>query len=171
MPKLIVMVERHLQNEFEMLEKLDALNLRLKSTLESSGSLGMSKTQTDELNATAESLARQADELKGRRQTVLSAVNATHGNKQTQITIRQFVQTLDQNTATRLEKLRSAILDRLTRVHSTLVSNQAVMFYSHEFYRKMLFGILNTEVDENQYSRSGQSSNLKPGDLFGKAVE
>jgi len=170
LPKLIVLVERHLQFELQLMDQLDKLNQLLKVTLEAAGSRGMTTLQTAELNITADNLSKQSNELRAKRQETLTAINLGRSNDQPQLSIRQFIQTLDKANESRLETMRISILDRLTEVHATLIGNQAVMFYSYDFYRKMVAGLLNSESDENQYSLTGQSSGMQPGNLYRKAV-
>ncbi len=169
MARLIVVVERHLQSELGLLEKLDELNQTLKVTLEAAGSRGLAASQTNQLNLMADNLSQRSEELKCKRQKTLSAINSDRGIDQPQLSIREFVQSLDTNNSTRLEKLRMTILDRLIEVHATLVGNQAVMFYSFDFYRKMVAGLLDSDLDDNQYSMNGQASGVKAGNLYRKA--
>jgi hypothetical protein len=168
--KLIVLVERHLQFELRLLEQLDELNQMLKVTLEAAGSRGLTAEQTTQLNLTADNLSKQSDDLRGKRQATLAAINANRNASQPRQSIRQFIQTLDKASGSRLETLRGSILDRLVEVHATLLGNQAVMFYSYDFYRKMVAGLLKSDSDETQYSLTGQSAGVKPGNLFRKAV-
>ncbi|QEG23381.1 hypothetical protein [Mariniblastus fucicola] len=168
LPKLIVVVERHLRSELELMDKLDQLNQTVKETLEASGSKGLSPSQTDLLDQMAQDLSQTSAGLKARRTNVLLAVNSLHDGLPT-LSIREFIQTLDSASGQRLENLRMKILDRLVEAHATLIGNQAVMFYSFDFYRKMVAGLFNSETDENQYSMTGQASGVKPGNLVRKA--
>ena len=168
--RLVVMIERHLQAELGLLNELDNLNQTLKHSLESSGSKGMSPEQSGQLHQLAGQLSAQSDSLKIKRMKTLGAINQNRNDNSTPLSIRLFVQSLkNENDRKRLENLRMAILDRLSDVHAMLVGNQAVMFYSYDFYRKMLAGLLNNDLDRNQYSVTGQTTGVKPGNLFGKA--
>ncbi len=168
--KLIVLVERHLQSELVLLQHLDELNQALKASLEESGTRGLSPLQTGALEKKVAVIAETSREAKVKRQRLLETINGSRDAELQQLSIRQFINTLDKEDADRLEAMRISILDRLTETHANLIGNQAVMFYSYEFYKNMVAGLLNGDIDANQYSMKGQTVSVKPGDLLRKAI-
>ena len=83
--------------------------------------------------------------------------------------IRKFIQSIGEPTRTRLENARVQLLDRLTDVHASMLGNQAVMFYTYDFNRKLVDGILGNDSKDSRYSVDGNSSGIKPGNLIQKA--
>lgn len=167
--KHIVLIERHLQAELQLLQKLDVMNQTLKAYLESSGSNGLALEQTEHLTTLADELSLLSVQQKQRRSKVLDQINAGRDAKLERLSIKQFIATLGRDDFNRLEILRLNLLDQLTEVHAMLAGNQAVMYYSFDFYQRMVSGFLNQSPQENQYSQKGQKSLVKPGNLYGKA--
>jgi hypothetical protein len=168
--KLIVLIDRHLQSELELLGHLDDLNETLKKALEESGTRGLSPAQTNVLDQKVAAIAEMSREAKQKRQKLLGTINLHQPAELPPLSIRQFIETLDEVNSKRLESVRLTILDRLHEAHANLLGNQAVMFYSYEFYKRMVSGLLNSDIDTNQYSMKGQTATVKPGELFRKAI-
>ena len=167
--RVVVSVERHLQTEVELLSRLESLNQTLADSLTESGSTGLSYEQSKQLSAESDLLMANSKEIRKRRSKVLEMIRQSSDSKQGQLSIRQFIETLSDPTKQRLESIRSALLDRLTDVHASMLGNQAVMFYTYDFNRKLVSGLLGTENDDERYRVDGQSSGIKPGNLIQKA--
>lgn len=165
--RVSVCIERHLQSELLLLEGLDQLSKSLSTALNESGVTGLSMEQSEKLESISKNLSASADEVRSSRKNMMEMIRDVDNTNEP--SVRKFIETLDEPSRSRLEATRMSLLDRLTDIHASMLGNQAVMFYTHDFNRKLVAGILGTADDEKRYGVDGNSSGIKPGNLIQKA--
>jgi hypothetical protein len=166
--QVAVLLERHLSSEVQLLSQLEELNRTLSDALSGSGASGLTYEQSILLGEASDALMQSAEEIRGNRKKMLAMIGDGFPTDRP-ASIRLFIQTLTEPTRTRLESIRFQLLDRLTDVHASMLGNQAVMFYTYDFNRKMVEGLLGTEKEDGNYGVDGQSAGIKPGNLIQRA--
>ena len=100
------------------------------------------------------------------RKALLNRVNAESDSEYT--TIKEIIVCLEPVERRRLNSQRRGILEKSATAQANLVHNQAVLFYTYDFHRKYLAGVLQTDVDSHSYDSGGQSQDVPPGNIYGK---
>lgn len=165
-----VKVERHLALELSLLDRLDQLNLSMKAALAETGANGLSIDQAESLSLLSDEIALESNQLKKKRLDLVEVINEGRSPDQSRLSIRLFITTLDSVSGARLEAMRQSILDRVMKVQSTMLGHQAVLFYSFDFYRRMVAGLLRNDQEDVQYRVDGQTQGVKPGKFYRRAV-
>ncbi|QDV44137.1 hypothetical protein Enr13x_39990 [Stieleria neptunia] len=177
--RLGVLVERQLQLESGVADALDALNDEMAALLDNSGIYGPQQSDLQQLSPLMETLQhRQADSRKSRR--ILSryvGAKATGGTDAADTpsevddrltSIKTILATLPPAESKRLDASRRQLHDRLVAAQQRLTANQVVIFYSTEFHRRYLLGVLQCDVDEASYQADGQSFKLPTEKIIGR---
>ena len=165
--QLLVLVERHLAREAQLAESLDAVNQASAKVFEDGGLRGPSKHDLESLQPMMNELRKLASEVAELRQSTLIHINRT---LQTNFTkLKQYIHTLPTEEKTRLNHARRKILSQSQSAQANLIHNQAVLFYTFDHHRKYLAGVLQCDVQPQNYGADGQTKNVSPGDLIRKA--
>ncbi|QEF98512.1 hypothetical protein Mal15_25640 [Stieleria maiorica] len=165
--RLGVLVERQLRLESGVVDALDALNNEMSALLDNSGIYGPNPADLKELSPLIETLQnRQSDSRKSRQ--VLQRYAGTEAMDESGASIKSILSTLPKSESKRLESDRRRIHDRLSAARQKLTANQVVIFYSTEFHRRYLLGVLQCDVDEGNYKADGQPFKLPPEKIIGR---
>ncbi len=164
--KLLVLVERHLALESRLAASLDELNQTTADVLSKAGLKGPTQEDMQALEPMTETLQRSADEVRNARQVLLSRINVESGSAFT--TIKEYVVSLPPSDRVRIDDIRRGILNRSSEAQANLIHNQAALFYTYDFHRKYLSGVLQSDPDEQNYRPDGQQQDIHPGNIFGK---
>ena len=73
----------------------------------------------------------------------------------------------DERTAT-VKQLRSEIFDKLDTVRSITLGNQMVLYYSFDFYQRMLRGLTGNDPQPAGYSPTGRRESIETGQVMFK---
>ncbi|NND98997.1 MAG: hypothetical protein HKN47_16905 [Pirellulaceae bacterium] len=164
--KLIVLVVRHLALESSLATEIAAWNQATTEILTHAGVRGPTDENVAALGPITAKLQDHAATVGKARQVLLRRIN---GNSQTVYNnIRDFIVSLSPSDRRNLDDLRRDVLNQTTQASSGLIQNQASLYYTHEFHRKYLAGVLQTDLDGHSYRADGQTQDVTPGNIFGK---
>ncbi len=177
--RLGVLVERQLQLESGVADALDALNDEMAALLDNSGIYGPKQSDLQQLSPLLERLQHcQADSRKSRQ--ILSRCVGAKATERPQASepsseaddsltsIRTILATLPTAESDRLDADRRRLHERLIAAQQRLTANQVVIFYSTEFHRRYLLGVLQCDVDEASYQADGQAFKLPTEKIIGR---
>ncbi|MEM6468463.1 MAG: hypothetical protein AAF802_02755 [Planctomycetota bacterium] len=80
-------------------------------------------------------------------------------------------QRVPQETRGRLDQRRRSLSESLADAQATLASNQVLVYYSMDFHRRYLMGVLHNAENASEnaaYSADGQAFSPQPETLFGR---
>lgn len=100
------------------------------------------------------------------RQLLLDRINAECESNFT--SIKDFVHSLPRSDYVRVDGIRRDILDRSAEAQANLVHNQASLYYTFDFHRRYLAGVLQGDLDGHHYGADGQPNEVNPGNIIGK---
>ena len=163
-----VMLHRHLQAELEQLIQLESIGQAFSKAVEDGGVNGPKLNASQAIASLCEGLEPEAERIRRQRSVILTAINRDRPADLQPLTIRQFIESTDAETKLMLSQLRLQILDRLSKIQASMLGNQAVMFYSHDFNKRMVSGLTGSAVDESQYGNDGQATGIRPGNIIRK---
>ena len=166
--QLVVLVERHLAHESSLTVSLAAVNEASAKVFEDGGLRGPSTSDLERLQPMMDELQKSASRVAESRQTTLSHINRTLQTNFTQL--KQYIRTLPRDERTRLDRARRQTLAQSESAQASLIHNQAVLFYTFDYHRKYLAGVLQCDVQPQNYGADGQSKNVSPGDLHPKEL-
>jgi len=164
--QLIVLVERHLGLESRLAEAIEQVNHASAEVFTNGGIRGPSQQELDTLKPMMDDLRKMAADVVEARQTILSRINQTLDSQHT--TIKQYIRTLSPEDRKRLNTSRRNILKRSNLAQANLIHNQAVLYYTFDYHRKYLAGVLQSDAKPQSYGANGQTSGTSPGNLYGK---
>lgn len=165
--ELVALVERHLDVESELASTLDDLNSAMKATLDKPG---MQAPQLDELKSlepVSQRLQASTKKLATARREILQRIKIETGVQHA--SLRTVITTLPKAARQRLDARRLEILGKSRRAQSNLVHNQATCYYLFDFHRKYLTEVVQGDMDGQKYRADGQSNDIAPGNIIGKA--
>ena len=173
--RLGVLIERQLQVELGVAEALDAVNAGMSALLDEAGIYGPKPTDLKNLVPLLETLQRRTAESRTSRQTLFGQLQKVpdssacdSSDSQGEATLKSALDALSAAESTRLEAARQRIRDRILAAQQKLTANQVVIFYSTEFHRRYLLGVLQCDVDEANYQADGQAFRLTPEKIIGR---
>lgn len=164
--KLSVLVQRHLALESALAASLDQLNQTTADILSKAGLRGPTQKDMDQLAPMATALQQSASKVREARQLLLTRINLD--SDRDFASLKEFIRTLPSEQRARMDEQRKAILEKSIHAQANLVHNQAALFYTYDFHRKYLSGILQSDPDEHNYRPDGQQQDVQPGNFFGK---
>jgi flagellar biosynthesis/type III secretory pathway chaperone len=65
-----------------------------------------------------------------------------------------------------IRQLRSEIFDKLDTVRSITLGNQMVLYYSYDFYQRLLRGLSGNEPQSTGYSPTGKRESIETGQVM-----
>ncbi len=164
--KLLVLVERHLVLESQLAAALAELNQALTVVMSNAGLRGPTPQDLQQLLPMSEDLRGSAAEIGRARQLLLDRINAECESNFT--SIKDFVHSLPRSDYVRVDGIRRDILDRSAEAQANLVHNQASLYYTFDFHRRYLAGVLQGDLDGHHYGADGQPNEVNPGNIIGK---
>ena len=166
----IAALHRQLIDELALLSFLGEINdqtTELISTDDKDSQIDATIHQTLEL--LVQQFESRANQTRGRRKAVLKQLNSGDDSGQ-ELTVRQFIDRCPEPSKEALSKVRMQVINKLQEIKSTIAANQAIVYYSFEFYRRLLNSVMKSEPGEPNYGPDGNKSQPLKGELFGKAV-
>lgn len=163
-------IERQLAQEEQVVQALESLNEQLSVLLTGSGINGPSESDLLGLDPMIKRVQACAKQTGLSRNALLQDFDPSwNESKSTPPNrIRGLIQAapLDQQTA--LHAKRDELQRRMIEAQQQLFANQVVVFYSTEFHRSFLLGVLQCEPNDSQYGRQGQPFKLGPERVIGR---
>ncbi len=166
-------VENQMEVEARIVETLEAINEGLSAILQQAGIYGPDVDALDALSPLLETLQNQSAESQKSRRVLYSKVRSLCGDSpadeqaKTQALI-EALQTVQPAASEKLKRQKQRITQRLTDAAQQLTANQAVLFYSMEFHRRYLLGVLECENEQANYQADGQAFKLPPEKILGR---
>ena len=165
--KLIVLILRHFDSEDRLIESMDQLATSSAETLARAGTRGPSKDDLQKLEPLMAELAQVSSTVNASRVTLIGRINQVHESDFTRV--KHFIRTLDPHERNRLDARRRELVDRAYAAQSRLIQCQATLYYTFDFHRKYLAGVMNEDPQRASYSADGHGSNVNPGNIVRKA--
>ncbi len=162
--KMVVLVERHMALESQLAEALADLNGATQMMLDASGIKGPTESDVQRLEPLREILTSNSKQVAASRARLSSRLENETGVPFHSLS--QYIATLPDADRERLEHQRMGILNRCESGQIELMQNQASLFYSYDFHRRYLSGVLQSDSEGNQYGPNGSSSEVHPGNLY-----
>ena len=106
-------------------------------------------------------------QLKLRQETLAMIDDVEPDSKRS--SIRQFIQRSDEPWRSELENKRVSIINRIYELKVQLAGDSAAVFYSYDFYRRIINALMGSSVQETEYSNDGKSMNQNSGIFCEKA--
>lgn len=79
-----------------------------------------------------------------------------------------YMTLLPEESAQTVQQIRSRIFDKLDTVRSITLGNQMVLYYSFDFYQRMLRGLTGNDPQPSGYSPTGRRENVETGQVMFK---
>lgn len=79
-----------------------------------------------------------------------------------------FMSLLPDDQAAQVQQLRSEIFEKLDMVRSITLGNQMVLYYSFDFYQRMLRGLTGNDPQPSGYTPSGRRESIETGQVMFK---
>lgn len=163
---LSTLIQQQLALEAQLAASLDELNRATSGILLDAGLKGPTRKDLHSLTPIAQSVQQNVTNVQQARQVLLQRVQVTSGKQVS--TLKQVIDALPPEDKYFFEQSRQEILDRASKAQTALIQNQAALFYTYDFHRKYLAGVLQIDPRENNYRSDGQQHEVTPGNLFGK---
>ena len=162
-----ILVQRHLEMETRLADALDEMNQASAKIFVDAGVRGPTQQDLVALEPMMTDLQKLAKSVADARRQLLLRINREQKTEFTQI--KHFIRGLPEPHRSRLNAARRSLLKRSSAAQSRLIHNQAVLFYTFDFHRKYLAGVLQTDHESSSYGADGQSSTANRGNLLGKS--
>lgn len=183
--RLSAILERQLKLESRIADALETLNDEMAALLNNAGIYGPKNDDLVGLSSHVETLQRRYEESRKAREEITNltssperamedpqAVNRDHQavreNPVEPATLKTLLRTLPSRDSARLDAARQQVHNRLRDAQQKLTANQVVIFYSTEFHRRYLLGVLQCDTEEANYQADGQSFKLSPEKIIGR---
>lgn len=171
--RLGLLAQRHLDLESAIVEALDDLNSQMSALLTGAGVYGPRPSDMERLEPLVNVLQQRFASSKKSRLALAKqfglAENETASAEDSDAELRFILGTMPPRQSAALNEKREQVHNRLVNARQELTANQAVIFYSMEFHRRYLLGVLQCDTDESNYQADGQAFKLPPEKLFGRS--
>lgn len=163
---------RHLELESATVDALESLNNRMASVLRDAGIAGPTLEALESLKPLVDTLQHRYRETSDsrreltRRDELRSTLDASEGSKD--LRLKYLMARLPAANFAELNAERKRVNKQLAEAQQKLTANQVSLFYSMEFHRRYLMGVLNCEQDDPSYQADGQATKVAPEKLFGR---
>ena len=162
-------VEHHLDLEAKIVETLEAINDGMTAILQDAGLYGPPADALESLAPLLERLQNQSAESQQSRRMLYAKVRSLKaGDSGDRPALATALKTILADAPHDLQQKKRAITRRLSDASQQLTANQVVLFYSMEFHRRYLLGVLECDQEESNYQADGQTFKLPPEKLFGR---
>lgn len=161
-----VLIEEHFVHELQLAEDIEGLNRSTAKVFEGAGLRGPSTEQLEELHPRTEQVEKSSQALARRRQVLIDTINTRCSRKHA--SLKDFIRSLAPEDREELDAIRMRVLERTTKAQAHMVHNQAALFYTFDFHRKFLAGVLQSDPDQQGYRANGHSTDFGTGNLVRK---
>ncbi|MEO1615044.1 MAG: hypothetical protein AAFV88_04290 [Planctomycetota bacterium] len=167
---LVECLDAHLDIEQAVVNAVQEVNEAMAAVLKRSGIQGPSETDLLELEPHLNRLREQGAVTRRARQDLSEQFEC--GEKaDAMLTFSRLSRQLPATFRDRLEQRRAQVRAELADAQATLASNQVLVYYSMDFHRRYLMGVLESEeqaTENASYSADGQAFSPQPETLFGR---
>lgn len=160
------LVERHFALEARLVASIDELNDAAALMIGRSGFQGATEDDLRELKPLSEAVQLTAQKVGQARKNLMSRVNRSCGGSFT--SLKEYIRTLEPECRDRLNQIRTKILSETSRTQAVLLKNQAVLYYTYDFHRKYLHGVVQCDGDQPNYRADGQAKTPKRSNVYGR---
>ncbi len=165
------LVQRQLDLDSGVVDALEQLNNGMAALLDQSGIYGPTIQDIESLSPLMENLKRCYTNSGNSRDSLLKRAGDSaepDPDDESQATLRSVIDTLPVSQARVLHSRRQSIHSRMRLAEQQMTANQVVIFYSTEFHRRYLLGVLQCDVNETNYKADGQAFKLPPEKIIGR---
>lgn len=168
--RLVSLIEHQLDLESKVVDALEALNAEMSSLLEDAGIYGPKQSELEGLSPLLEQLQSRYSESRNSREVLAGQfdVRNDESTDANDTSLKRLLNVLPTSQSRRLDTDRRRIHDRLRTAQQKLTANQAVIFYSTEFHRRYLLGVLQCNVEEANYQADGHAFKLPTEKIIGQ---
>jgi hypothetical protein len=160
------LIEEHFVHEMQLAESIEDLNRSTAEVFEGAGLRGPSTEQLEALHPKTEQVEKSSQELARRRQVLIDTINTRSTSKYE--SLKDFIRSLAPKEREELDAIRIRVLERTKKAQAHMVHNQAALFYTFDFHRKFLAGVLQNDPEQQGYRANGHSADFGTGNLVRK---
>lgn len=169
---LAILVRRHLEQEKLLATEIENFNKRMRELLEKAGIRGPNEEQVAEIEQGSEKLRAVSGAVSKARTSLIGRIHRETGR--TIESLGEFIALLPTDKAQDLNLLRIDVRDRAAAAQSEFMDNQISLYYSQDFHRRYLGGVLRTctgesQANEKSYSNDGKAKETQKGNLLKRA--
>lgn len=155
---LLEQVTSHLTIESRHLDEMIACSRELQRQLRRQP--GQS---ADELPQLFRDIEQRQAAINQAREGVISVLSALPGAP---ANLSTYLALLPEERTATVRQLRSEIFDKLDMVRSITLGNQMVLYYSHDFYQRLLRGLSGNDSLAGGYSPAGRRESVETGKVM-----
>lgn len=155
---LLEQIQSHLEAESRHLDEMIDCSRELQRQLRRQP--GQSAEELPSLFRRIEERQRAIDQD---RQNVVAVLADLPGQP---TNLSGYMTLLPEQNAQAVQQLRTEIFDKLDTVRSITLGNQMVLYYSFDFYQRMLRGLTGNDPQPTGYTPTGRRENLETGQVM-----
>ncbi|MEM9410769.1 MAG: hypothetical protein AAGA30_06620 [Planctomycetota bacterium] len=160
-----VRVKRQLEKESAVLAALQEVCDAFSKIVVDSTSKSPEPVNLGALQESMNKLTVLATDVQKSRQAVMELIR--EGNPE--MTIRQFIQQAPSPFRETLEETRRDLIGRVYEAKSQMAGDSSVVFYSFDFYRRIINGFVDRIEEEQNYDQNGKPATTGSGKLIQRA--
>jgi len=157
---LLDRIQSHLKSESQHLDDMIDCSRELQRQLRRQP--GQSADELPKLFRKIEERQQAIDQA---RQNVVAVLADLPGQP---TNLSGYMALLPEDNAEVVQQLRSEIFEKLDTVRSITLGNQMVLYYSFDFYQRMLRGLTGNDPQPTGYSPTGRRENIETGQVMFK---
>jgi hypothetical protein len=166
--KVMVLVGRQLDAESQLLDRLEKICACFTASALESVSDNMSAPPLKKLDLLLKEFTIEANKTVTSRNSVLELIGQIYVGVG-EVSVRKFINWCPEPYRSQLEQKRTAIYNRINELRIQFAGDSAAVFYSYEFYRRIINGLIGSPVQEQEYCPDGKSVSKNAGQLYEKA--
>ena len=172
------LLRQQLDQESQVADAMEKLNSRMSALLSSSGIQGPSRNEiesleplmqqlNDSFSASRQSL-EQLEKLSESDESKSDNIRASAPSAKSTLSLRALISRLPEIEARGLQESRQRVQRKLVREQQRLAATQVAIFYSMDFHRRYLLGVLQCDKEDANYQANGQAFKLAPEQIIGR---
>ncbi len=166
--KQVVRVLRQLDAEAAMLENLALLCDQFNDIVARTRANFREPVDMQPAQDRLAEFAQMSAPVINNRTRLLQEINSDRG-PDNQISIRKFIQRSPEKIRSEMEKRRVGLVNKMHAIQTQMAGDSAVIFYSFDFYRRIVNGLVNCVAEEQNYDQEGKSAQQSSGKLIERA--
>lgn len=166
--KQVVRVLRQLDAESKMLDNLHSL---CNEFTELVAPERMNSREPLDLKPAQDRLAQfvaSADPVVKKRAEIMHAINAGRAEND-KLSVRSFIQTSPEPVRSEMESRRVRLVDKMHEIKTQVAGDTAVVYYSFDYYRRIVNALVNCVAEEQNYDKAGKSAQPNSGKIIERA--
>ena len=164
---LVALIEQHLVKEQELAKLVDDLNESTHKAFSGAGMNAPSEASLERVKPISEEIQNAAIELKASREKLLQSINDASGTSFE--TLSEAIESIETSDREALDEARKMLFQLCGEARANLIENQATLFYTFDFHRRYIAGVLNCETNTETYGPDGNTVDANRGNLYRKA--